>query len=261
MKQWLGAALAATIVLTQAASASAQSEPDRLLRLNMGFGDAEYYFCSATSRDAPRAIQVITEVVTTDARVTLYQMLAGIEAVANPLPGRPWRDVSCHENSGGGSNTFQTREAAEDYRGQWITAARAEGTTIVELPWPGTFGRDDKRNIATDKRKADGLAQANSLPTAPPVPANSKYVEVAGPDGPIRLSPEVAARNQAAADAYRRRMEEHDRAMAAHEQRLAQHRQNAATAASPWNSMIESLPPPQNASPRTGWRWPSMRKK
>lgn len=64
-------------------------------------------------------------------------------------------------------------------------------------------------------------------------PASTKYVEVTDPDGKtIRLSPEVAARNQAATDEYRRKMEEHARAKAEHDQRLAQHRQNAATATS-----------------------------
>ena len=64
-----------------------------------------------------------------------------------------------------------------------------------------------------------------------PEPARPKYVEVAGPNGPIRLSPEVAARNQAAADEYRRKMDEHARAKAEHERKLALHQQNQANAA------------------------------
>lgn len=71
---------------------------------------------------------------------------------------------------------------------------------------------------------------AAAAPTATHA-APQKYVEVDGPNGKMRLSPEVAARNQAAAEEYRRKMEEHARAKAAHEQRLAQHRQNADTAA------------------------------
>lgn len=243
MKIWVCTAIAASLSLVQSDRAWAQAEPDRLLRLNMGFNDAQYYFCSATSRDAPRAIQVLTEVVTTDARVTLYQMLDGIAEVAQPLPGRPWRDVRCIENSGGGSNTFQTRQAAEDYRASWIAAARAEGTTIVELAWPGKLGEYDKGYVATAKtptRKEPSPA-ATATPggetprpakPAKSTPAPSKYVEVPGPDGgTIRLSPEVAARNQAAAEAYRREMEAHAQAKADHDRKLAEHRDNAAKAA------------------------------
>ena len=66
---------------------------------------------------------------------------------------------------------------------------------------------------------------------APPKAAPPKYVEVSGPNGTIRLSPEVAARNQAAAEEYRRQMEEHARAKADHDRKLAEHQVNAATAA------------------------------
>lgn len=65
-----------------------------------------------------------------------------------------------------------------------------------------------------------------------PAPADPKYVEVTGSDGKVvRLTPEVAARNQAAADDYRRKMEEHAAARADHERRLALHQQNASKAA------------------------------
>jgi hypothetical protein len=239
MKIWVCAVVAASVSFVQSDRAWAQDEPDRLLRLNMGFNDANYYFCTATSRDAPRAIQVLTEVVTTDARVTLYQMLEGIGAVAHPLPGRPWRDVRCHENSGGGSNTFQTRQAAEDYRASWISSARGQGTTIVEIPWPGKLGKFDKGYVATRKSppRSESSPEMGSTINQTPrplkaAPAPSKYVEVTGPDGAtIRLSPEVAARNQAAAEAYRREMEAHARAKAEHDRKLTEHQDNAAKAA------------------------------
>ncbi len=76
---------------------------------------------------------------------------------------------------------------------------------------------------------------AASPAAATPVVAPPKYVEVAGPNGTIRLSPEVLARNQAAADQYRRDMEAHERAkaalMAEQDQRLALHQINADKAA------------------------------
>ena len=106
----------------------------------------------------------------------------------------------------------------------------------VETGWKGGFAAAMPVKRAAVSSKSKSTPPAKATPTRPvtakPTPAPSKYVEVAGPDGPIRLSPEVAARNQAKADEYRRKMEEHVRAKAEHDQRLAQHRQNAATATS-----------------------------
>lgn len=59
----------------------------------------------------------------------------------------------------------------------------------------------------------------------------NKYVEVQGPNGSMRLSPEVAARNNAAAEDYSRKMEEHARAKAEHERKLALHQQSQVNAA------------------------------
>lgn len=94
--------------------------------------------------------------------------------------------------------------------------------TRVMVTGPSSPPARDPTDTARKRKIAEPSADA---------PAPSRYVEVAGPNGPIRLSPEVAARNQAAADDYRRKMEEHARAKAEHDQRLAQHRQNTGTAA------------------------------
>ncbi|MCY7271804.1 MAG: hypothetical protein LH485_07130, partial [Sphingomonas bacterium] len=61
-------------------------------------------------------------------------------------------------------------------------------------------------------------------------PVPNKYVEVQGPNGSMRLSPEVAARNKAAADEYRRKMEEHVSMKADHARKLALHEQSKAAA-------------------------------
>ena len=85
---------------------------------------------------------------------------------------------------------------------------------------------------------------SSSSPTkarAAPAAAPSKYVEVAGPDGLIRLSPEVVARNKAAADDYRRKMEEHARARAEHERKLALHQQSQAAAAAEQRAYQQQL--------------------
>lgn len=243
MQNWFGAALVASLAFAQPDRALAQDEPDRLLRLNSGFGDANYYFCSATSREAAHGIQAFTEVVTTDARVTLYQMLAGIAEAANPLPGRPWRDVRCHENSGGGSATFQTRQAAEEYRATWMASSRSIGLKTVEIRWPGKLGNFDKGYIPAGKSAPDQPSGGTSVVSASqpgqaakPATAPSKYVEVTGADGKtIRLSPEVAARNKAAAEEYRRKVEAQQQAVADHDRKLAENvavaRENAAKTA------------------------------
>lgn len=104
----------------------------------------------------------------------------------------------------------------------WIPkdAVRASGGGNVTLPSANVRG-------TTTTAKTPKIRPAPSSLS----PAPSKYVEVAGPSGTQRLSPEVAARNQAAADDYRRKMEEHARAKAAHERTLALHQQSIAAAA------------------------------
>lgn len=225
-----------TVLFAHSPVSAIQSEPDRLLRLNGGFGNANYYFCFAQSREAAYGVQVFTEVVSTDARVTLHQMLSGVDAATNPLPGRPWRDVRCMEDIGGGYATFKTREDAESYRQEAMASSRKNRMTIVEIPWPGKLGdRDAVRSTPKKARRpaktasvaGDAGRSTNSeLPTLAP-----KYVEIAGPSGTIRLSPEVLARNEAAAEQYRRKMEEHTRAKAEHERQLTLHEISQANAA------------------------------
>jgi len=60
--------------------------------------------------------------------------------------------------------------------------------------------------------------------------AQSKYVEVATPNGTVRLSPEVAARNKAAAEEYRRKMEAHAREKADHDRKLTEYQESRARA-------------------------------
>ena len=109
---------------------------------------------------------------------------------------------------------------------------------IVELDWipEDTFPASGNRNANPPKSTRLDSATPAEVPSANPVPskpatASAKYIEVAGPNGTIRLSPEVAARNQAAADEYRRQMDEHARAQAEHDRKLAEHQQNIANAA------------------------------
>lgn len=123
---------------------------------------------------------------------------------------------------------FADAEAAIYYKAQLL---QKQAGYHVETGWNGGFAAAALVKRATVMTKPEITRQSGpDVPKRDPAP--SKYVEVASPDGPIRLSPEVAARNEAAADDYRRKMDEHARAKTEHDQRLAQHRQNAATAAS-----------------------------
>lgn len=143
------------------------------------------------------------------------------------------------KNSAHCNGQYETLEDARRAKERRLEFSRG---TDTDTGWTGSFAAAGvaKPTLLTSRgTNASQLTTASRQPEPPakpapskPTTAPSKYVEVAGPNGPIRLSPEVAARNQAAADDYRRKMDEHARVMAAHDQTLAQHRQNAATAAS-----------------------------
>jgi len=109
---------------------------------------------------------------------------------------------------------------------EWPFDPMEELSRFVDADYPGRLKTKDPSRT-DQKPKAAEIASAALKPTAAP----SKYVEVAGPNGIIRLSPEVAARNQAAADEYRRKMDEHASAKAEHERKLALHQQSIAAAA------------------------------
>jgi hypothetical protein len=85
-----------------------------------------------------------------------------------------------------------------------------------------------------------------SAPPPPPAKAVAKTVKPAAPDKPAtpfiavtdkdsgktqNLSPEVAARNKAAAEQYERQMAAHAKAQAEHSRKLAQHAENTRSAA------------------------------
>ena len=98
----------------------------------------------------------------------------------------------------------------------------------VNTGWTGSFaplGRAPPTPAPVIAQPAD---------TAPPQePKAPSYVEVTEPGSgqKLRLSPEVAARNQAAAEQYRREMEDYARAQAEHARKLAEHNENARGAA------------------------------
>lgn len=123
--------------------------------------------------------------------------------------------------------SFEPGSTFKNYRDE--TRRVVEATFLPDnwesTPTPAEMGK----NAA---KRTNKPASASNAKPAKPAPAPSKYVEVAGPDGgTIRLSPEVAARNEAAAEAYRRKMEAHTQAMADHDRKLAKHQDNAAKAA------------------------------
>lgn len=121
-------------------------------------------------------------------------------------------------------------------------------TTVVDVAWApnDTFGGSTGRSapssslVRRESRPIEKVSSAKSA-AANLIPTSPKYVEVAGPNGTIRLSPEVAARNQAAADDYRRKMDEHARARAEHERKLALHQQSIAAAAAEKHTYEQKL--------------------
>ena len=115
-------------------------------------------------------------------------------------------------------------------------------TTVLRAPflpqdWTTTPVPTEKLATKRSTAKPTSKPTLASPKVAPSEVAPPKYIEVPGPNGEtIRLSPEVAARNKAAADEYRRKLDEHARAKAEakaeHDRRLALHQQSIATAAS-----------------------------
>lgn len=105
----------------------------------------------------------------------------------------------------------------------------------VESAWTGgspaaTKGRAEKKTD-TDVGGIH-ITGSEPTPTGRVGPTAPKYVEVVGPDGKtIRLSPEVAARNQAAAEEYRRKSEQHSDTTAEHARRLVRHEESIKKAA------------------------------
>lgn len=79
---------------------------------------------------------------------------------------------------------------------------------------------------ASPEPSRQSTASAPTVTNAPP----RKYVEVDGPNGKMRLSPEVAARNQAAAEEYRRKTEAHARDKAEHDRKMAEYQDSIARA-------------------------------
>lgn len=129
----------------------------------------------------------------------------------------------------GGCNIEKSAKDAQWRYGVFVEFHPNHPKELILVDW------QMKPPAAKGKSKGAGAsARRGKSPTEPTAekPASPKYVEVAGPNGTIRLSPEVAARNQAAADEYRRKMDAFARAQAEHERTLSLHQQSQANAAS-----------------------------
>jgi len=89
-----------------------------------------------------------------------------------------------------------------------VVAGRAHFPGAQSVSWrPTTANIAGKR--VPEPRKPNITEPRNDSATAVPLPkaaASPKYVEVPGPNGVIRLSPEVAARNKTAAEEYQRKL-------------------------------------------------------
>ena len=132
-------------------------------------------------------------------------------------------------------NTREDASGAKYYRGETLKKGLGQH---VESAWTG--GSPAAANARADKKPdtpVGGIYITGGEPspargaTARSGPVAPKYVEVRGADGSItRLSAEVAERNKAAAEDYRRKMEAHARDKAVHEQKMAESQESRAKA-------------------------------
>lgn len=111
----------------------------------------------------------------------------------------------------------------------------SEGNNVTVLRAPFLSQGWETTPVPTESRatKKNAAGQSPAAPSAKPEPSN--YVEVPGPDGVMRLSPEVIARNKAAAEDHQRKLAEYSdavaKAKAVNERNAELHAQSVAKAA------------------------------
>lgn len=131
----------------------------------------------------------------------------------------------------GGCNVEESDADAQWRYGEFTKPNLTHPKRIILVDWQmkpaATKIEGKKKDISPGTSDASA---ASPPPVAPP-----KYVEVQGPNGTMRLSPEVIARNAAAADDHKRKLEEHAenvaRAKAEQDIATAKHAENVAAAA------------------------------
>jgi hypothetical protein len=179
---------------------------------------ARYGYCSVASFGADKLF-ISGSVDFGEDRESYDGIVNGFSAAVN----RPRNRIECEGH-------YARPHHAEEQRKRTI---EAKSQFIVDTGWTGRYAAaasvEAPQSSGAFISVKDSGKSPKPVPMSPPSP--SKYVEVDSPNGPIRLSREVAARNQAAEDDYRRKREEHARAMAEHDRKLALHQQSIATAA------------------------------
>lgn len=231
MKNWIGAALVASLAFAQSGGALALEDG----KVSIGFADhvepapdePRWVVCYSVDFGAKK--NYVGSIIETSYRNT-----------ADNNGNIRWREklkeqFSLDETLYGGCNIEKTAADANWRYGEFTEFHPNHPKELILVEWqmkpPAPKG--GSKSGAKSSRLAKAVATPVSSKTglAPP-----KYVEVTDSDGKIiRLSPEVAARNQAAAEKYRREMEAHEKARAdakaAHDLKLAAHQENAAKAA------------------------------
>lgn len=164
--------------------------------------------------------------------------------VVTELGATNYGSNACRAWDGGADGEASALEA----RAVDIEAKGKELNRIIQVDWVPEDTYVGSRSPTSNRQKSvarDSAPSEKSKPGQPTSPKTAsvptKYIEVPSPNGTIRLSPEVAARNQAAADDYRRKMDEHARAKAEHERKLAKHEQSVAQAAAEKRAHEERL--------------------
>jgi hypothetical protein len=130
-------------------------------------------------------------------------------------------------------NHLEDASGAKYYRGETLEKGLGQH---IESAWTG--GRPAAPNARAERKpdtSAGGIQITGpSSKSAPSAPASAapKYVEMAGPDGKtVRLSPEVVARNRAAAEEHQRQIQEYERMTKERQEVIAQAERKAAQGA------------------------------
>lgn len=231
MKSWIGAALVASLAFAQSNRASGQDDG----KVSIGFADhvepapdePRWVVCSSTDFGAKK--KYVGSIIATSYRDT-----------ADNNGNVRWREklkeqFNLDETLYGGCNIEKTASDANWRYGVFTEFHPSHPKELILVDWqmkpPAAKGGSKRAAKPSGPAKTSATPLSENTEPAPP-----NYVEVTDSDGKtVRLSPEVAARNKAAAEEYRRKVEAQQRATAEHDRKIAENaavaQENAAKAA------------------------------
>ena len=231
MRNWVGATFVAALALAQSGPASSQDDG----KVSIGF--AEHV---EPSPDEPRWVVCYSVDFGAKKNYVGSIIATTYRHTADNNGDVRWREklkeqFNLDETLYGGCNVEKTAADANWRYGVFTEFHPSHPKELILVDWqmkpPAAKGGSKTPGKASRLTKSGVTTQPTKTELAPP-----KYVEVTDSDGKtIRLSPEVAARNTAAAEEYRRKLEAQQRAAADYDRKLAENvaiaQDNAAKAA------------------------------